>query len=80
MLQNSDLKNSDQYECSTRFNQRKGGYFSSEVSFAWNPLNRFETTLEKEFLPASNPSHSFSMIDLFGWSTFTKSEGFIFFK
>lgn len=77
MMQNSDLKNSYHYYGSTRYNPRKGGYFTHDSNFDWNPLNRFETTLVKEFLPENNPSHSFSMIDLFGWSTFTKSEEFI---
>ncbi len=76
MMQETDLKTADSVRCYGSFTSNKGGYEYHYTEFVWNPLNRYETTLVKTFLPENNPSQSLSMYDLFGWSSFSKSEDF----
>lgn len=76
MMQQTDLKTADSIRCYGTHTSDMGGYTYHYTEFVWNPLNRYETTLFKEYSPVFNPSHSFSMVDLFGWSNLAKSDAF----
>ncbi|MHA1518593.1 MAG: Ig-like domain-containing protein [Promethearchaeota archaeon] len=76
MMQESDLISADSFNCYGSFRTDYGGYDYHYTTFEWNSLSRYKDPLVKTYLLEDNPYHSISAFDLFGWSSFARSEDF----